>query len=78
LSISRNFSELSKLEYNLKRTSLYRVTIKDVMMEFEDVYSAKAREKNLRLSVKIDLKEQDSINNTDGNKLRIQLVHVVF
>lgn len=48
------------------------------MMEFEDVYSAKAREKNLRLSVKIDLKEQDSINNTDGNKLRIQLVHVVF
>lgn len=78
MSISRNFSELSKLEYNLKRTSLYRVTIKDVMMEFEDVYSAKAREKNLRLSVKIDLKEQDSINNTDGNKLRIQLVHVVF
>ncbi len=69
LSISENFSELSKLEYNLQRTSLYRVNIKDVLMEFEDFFSAKARERNLRLSVRIDLTEQDTIINTDGNKL---------
>lgn len=69
LSISRNFSELSKLEYNLQRTSIYKVNIKDVMMEFEDVFSSKAREKNLTLSLKIDLMEKDTIINTDGNKL---------
>jgi signal transduction histidine kinase/CheY-like chemotaxis protein len=69
LSIWRNFSELSKLEYNLQRTSIYKVNVKEVMREFEDSFSAKARDKKLSLSIKTDLKEKDIIINTDGNKL---------
>lgn len=68
LSVSRNFTELSNLEYNLQRTTIQAVNIKKVMMDFADTFSSNARTKNIKLSINIDLRENDTAINTDENK----------
>jgi signal transduction histidine kinase len=70
LTITRDFAEISNLEYNLQRTRKQDVNIRSVLSELADQFSPRARSKNLKLTISAELKEDEYILYTDLIKLK--------
>ncbi len=77
LTLTRDFSEISNLSENLRRTVKKEVNITKLLNEFAELYSARTRGKEIAFSVRTELKEDENIIITDPGKLNQVLSCIV-
>lgn len=70
LNTARDFAEISSLEQNLERTILQDINISNIVAEIIETFEPRARQKNLSIRSKIELKPDEQVIVTDENKLR--------